>query len=168
MKIEANKVVSLNYKLTNHKTGEKIEETTAEQPMVFLFGVEAIIPDFEVNISGKTIGDTFAFAIESENAYGTPSDEQVAMIPLDVFNMEDGKVNTEEIYIGATVPMSDNEGHQLLGTVLDINEEFVKMDFNHPLAGIDLHFEGEVIGVRDASEEEVTHGHVHGEHGHQH
>ena len=118
--------------------------------------------------SGKTIGDTFAFAIESENAYGTPSDEQVAMIPLDVFNMEDGKVNTEEIYIGATVPMSDNEGHQLLGTVLDINEEFVKMDFNHPLAGIDLHFEGEIIGVRDASEEEVSHGHVHGEHGHQH
>jgi FKBP-type peptidyl-prolyl cis-trans isomerase SlyD len=168
MKIEANKVVSLNYKLTNHKTGEKIEETTAEHPMVFLFGVESIIPDFEVNISGKTVGDTFAFAIESANAYGNPSDEQIAMIPLDVFFMEDGKVNTEEIYVGAKVPMSDNEGHQLLGTVLDINEEFVKMDFNHPLAGIDLHFEGEIIGVREASAEEVSHGHVHGEHGHQH
>ena len=64
--------------------------------------------------------------------------------------------------------MSDNEGNRLVGQILDITEEFVKMDFNHPLAGKDLHFEGEILEVRPASEEELAHGHVHGEHGHQH
>ena len=168
MTIEANMVVSLNYKLTNHKTGEKIEETTSENPMVFLFGVQSIIPDFEVNIAGKKVGETFAFAIESENAYGEVTDEQIATIPVDVFFLEDGKMNEEEIFVGALVPMSDNEGNQLLGKVLEINDEFVKMDFNHPLAGTDLHFEGEILDVRPATEEELAHGHVHGEHGHQH
>ena len=168
MTIEANMVVTLKYKLTNHKTGEKIEETTPEHPMVFLFGVESIIPDFEVNISGKKVGDTFAFAIESENAYGNATDEQIAMIPVDVFHMEDGKMNAEEIFLDAVVPMSDNDGNRLMGKVLDINEEFVKMDFNHPLADTDLHFEGEIIDIRQATEEELAHGHVHGEHGHQH
>jgi FKBP-type peptidyl-prolyl cis-trans isomerase SlyD len=168
MTIEANMVVTLNYKLTNHKTGEKIEETTSEHPMVFLFGVESIIPEFEVNISGKKVGDPFAFAIESENAYGNATDEQIAMIPVDVFHMEDGKMNEEEIFIDAVVPMSDNEGNRLMGKVLDINEEFVKMDFNHPLADTDLHFEGVILDIRPATEEELAHGHVHGEHGHQH
>lgn len=168
MTIEANMVVTLNYKLTNHKTGEKIEETTSEHPMVFLFGVESIIPEFEVNISGKKVGDTFAFAIESENAYGKATDEQIAMIPVDVFHLEDGKMNEEEIFIDAVVPMSDNEGNRLMGKVLDINEEFVKMDFNHPLADTDLHFEGVILDIRPATEEELAHGHVHGEHGHQH
>jgi FKBP-type peptidyl-prolyl cis-trans isomerase SlyD len=64
--------------------------------------------------------------------------------------------------------MSDNDGNRLVGQVLEVNEEFVKMDFNHPLAGTNLHFEGVILEVRDASQEELEHGHVHGEHGHQH
>jgi len=165
MIIEANKVVSLNYKLTNHKTGEKIEETTSENPMVFLFGVQSMIPDFEVNLSGKKVGDKVSFAIESENAYGAQSDEQLAEIPLNVFFQEDGKINEEEIFVGARVPMSDNEGNHFVGNVLDITAEIVKMDFNHPLAGVDLHFEVEVLDVREATKDELDHGHVHGEHG---
>ena len=70
MTIESNMVVTLNYKLSNHTTGEKIEETTPENPMVFLYGVGGIIPEFEQNIQGKKVGDTFAFSIESSNAYG--------------------------------------------------------------------------------------------------
>lgn len=168
MTIEANKVVSLNYKLTNHSTGEKIEETSTDKPMVFLFGVESIIPDFEMNIAGKKVGDTFKFAIDSENAYGDRNDEQIASIPVSVFFMEDGKLNEQEVFVGASLPMSDNEGNHLLGKVLEITEELVKMDFNHPLAGINLHFEGEILDIRPATEEELAHGHVHGVHGHQH
>jgi FKBP-type peptidyl-prolyl cis-trans isomerase SlyD len=168
MKIDEKTVVSLNYKLTNHKTGETIEETTTENPMLFLYGVGSIIPEFETNIHGKVVGDTFKFAISSDNAYGNPSDDQIAMIPANVFHTEEGKFNEAEIFIGAFVPMSDNEGNHLRGLVLDIKEELVKMDFNHPLAGIDLHFEGTVLEVREASQEELDHRHAHGIHGHQH
>jgi len=168
MTIETNMVVSLNYKLTNHNTGEQIEETTSENPMVFLYGVQSIIPEFEENIAGKKVGDAFKFWIASDNAYGQPSEEQIVMIPLNVFQLEDDKINEEEIFVGSVVPMSDNEGNRLVGQILDITEEFVKMDFNHPLAGKDLHFEGVILEVRPASEEELAHGHVHGEHGHQH
>ena len=70
MKIQDNKVVSLTYKLSNHKTGETIEETTTENPMVFLYGVGSMIPEFEASIDGKKVGDTFEVVIISENAYG--------------------------------------------------------------------------------------------------
>ncbi|MFN5418355.1 MAG: peptidylprolyl isomerase [Flavobacteriia bacterium] len=168
MTIETNMVVSLNYKLTNHTTGEKIEETSTDNPMVFIYGVQSIIPEFESNIAGKKVGETFKFAIESKNAYGEKSADNHVAIPLTVFFREDGKLNTDEVYVGATLPMSDNQGNNMLGTILEMNEETLTMDFNHPLAGVDLHFEGEVLELRPASEEELAHGHVHGIHGHQH
>jgi len=80
----------------------------------------------------------------------------------------DGKFDSERVKVGAEVPMRDNEGHTLVGKVKTITNENVEMDFNHPLAGYDLHFTGEVLDVREASNEELSHGHVHGEHGHQH
>lgn len=168
MTIDVNMVVSLNYKLTNHKTGEKIEETTAENPMLFLYGVGSIIPEFEQNIQGKKVGDSFSFSIDSANAYGERNDDQIAAIPVNVFHNENGEINTSEIFVGALVPMSDNEGNHLRGLILEINSEIVKMDFNHPLAGTDLHFEGEILEVRPATQEELDHGHAHGVHGHQH
>lgn len=168
MTIDLHSVVSLHYKLSNHKNGEKIEETSQSQPMVFLYGVGQLIPDFENNLQGKKTGDNFEFSIEAANAYGTRSDDNIVMIPLDVFRDESGKINTDEIKIGAMIPMSDNEGNMLRGTILDINDEAVKMDFNHPLAGIDLHFSGHITDVRPATEDEISHGHVHGPGGHQH
>ncbi len=168
MKIGSNMVVSLTYKLTNHKTGEKIEETTTENPMLFLYGVGSIIPEFEENLDGKVVGDVFKFSIDSENAYGTPSEEQIAMLPISIFQNEEGKINEEELFEGAFVPMSDNDGNHLRGLVVEIKDELVKMDFNHPLAGIDLHFEGTIVEVRPATQEELDHGHAHGVHGHQH
>jgi FKBP-type peptidyl-prolyl cis-trans isomerase SlyD len=168
MKIGSNMVVSLTYKLTNHKTGEKIEETTTENPMLFLYGVGSIIPEFEENLEGKVVGDVFKFSIDSENAYGNPSEDQIAMLPISIFQNEEGKINEEEIFEGAFVPMSDNDGNHLRGLVLEIKDELVKMDFNHPLAGIDLHFEGTIVEVRPATQEELDHGHAHGVHGHQH
>lgn len=168
MTIDTNSVVTLNYKLSNHKTGEKIEETTSENPMVFLYGVGSLIPEFEDNLHGKQTGDTFEFSIAAQNAYGDQSEDNVVMIPLNVFHDETGKINENDIYVGALVPMSDNEGNQMRGQVKEINSEFVKMDFNHPLAGQDLHFTGEILDVRKATEDELAHGHVHGPGGHHH
>lgn len=168
MTIQEKMVVSLNYKLSNHKTGEKIEETTSENPMVFLYGVGGIIPQFEENISGKVVGDSFEFHIEAANAYGMADQDQIAMIPLDVFRDEAGNFDAEYFVAGAMIPMSDSEGNQLRGTILEVTPEMIKMDFNHPLAGTDLHFVGTIIDIRPATEDELAHGHVHGPGGHHH
>lgn len=165
MKIEQNKVVTLSYKLTNHKTGETIEETNDQNPLVFLYGVGSMIPDFEQNLSGKQIGDSFNFSITSDLAYGTNNPDQIVDLPLSIF-VEEGKALDQELFfVGAHVPMSDADGNHLRGVILEINPEAIKMDFNHPLAGVDLHFEGEILKVRDASSDEIAHGHVHGDGG---
>jgi FKBP-type peptidyl-prolyl cis-trans isomerase SlyD len=168
MEISTNKVVSLKYKLSNHQTGEKIEETNEENPLVFLYGVGGLIPEFEENLAGKTVGDTFDFHITATNAYGDHDPQNVAMIPSDIFHNDEGKFDHEMFQVGASIPMSDNEGNHLTGKIVEVDEENVKMDFNHPLAGTDLHFSGEILEVREASDEEIEHGHVHGEHGHHH
>lgn len=168
MQIENNRVVSLTYKLTDHKTGEKIEETSPENPMLFLVGAGQLIPDFEMNLQGKKAGDSFSFSITSELAYGTRSEEQVVDIPVTVFHDETGKFDAEYFRVGALIPMSDNQGNNLRGRILAVNPDMIKMDFNHPLAGIDLQFEGEILEVREASADELAHGHAHGPGGHHH
>ena len=168
MTIDINSVVSLNYKLSNHKSGAHIEETNSDNPLVFLFGVGQLMPEFEDNLQGKKAGDKFDFAIESANAYGPYSEDNIVMIPKTVFHTEEGEFNDDEIKVDAVVPMSDNEGNHMRGIVREINEEMVKMDFNHPLAGYDLHFAGDILAVREATKDELDHGHVHGEGGHQH
>lgn len=168
MQIDKHSVVTLSYKLSNHQTGEKIEETTADSPMVFLFGVGQLIPDFEDNVKGLKVGDSFDFTITADKAYGIPSDENIVNIPLDVFKNEEGVIDSNEIKVGATLPMSDDQGHSMLGTILGINDTEVRMDFNHPLAGTDLHFTGNIDEVREATKDEIDHGHVHGPHGHHH
>lgn len=168
MTVDINTVVSLHYKLTNHQTGEKIEETSQDRPMEFLYGIERIIPKFEESVHGLKAGDKFNFSIVSDEAYGQRNEDQIAAIPTSVFVDESGKMNKEHIFVGALVPMSDSEGNNLRGLVLEISEEIVKMDFNHPLAGIDLNFDGEIIEIRQATADEIAHGHSHGAHGHQH
>lgn len=163
-----NKVVSVNYTLKNKNTGEQVEQTSKEQPFVFIFGIGGLLPDFESNLSGKKAGDTFDFFIEAAAGYGTRHEDHVVMIPVNAFQGEDGKLDEENVKVGVTLPMVDNEGNRMYGQVLEINDEFVKMDFNHPLAGEDLHFAGEVLDVREATADEIAHGHVHGEHGHHH
>lgn len=168
MTIEANKVVTLSYKLSDNKTGDKIEETSDDNPMVFLFGAGSVIPDFEINLHGKNVGDTFEFSIEAENAYGNHQPQEVGKIPIESFHNEDGKLEEEYVFVGATVPMTDQDGNQLQGTILDITDEYVEMDFNHPLAGVDLKFEGKILNVRPATADELSHGHAHGADGHHH
>ena len=168
MTIDVNKVVSVNYTLKNKGTGEQVEKTSTDNPFVFLFGAGGLLPDFESNLKGKKAGDQFDFFIDAANGYGVRHEDHVVMIPIAAFQGEDGKLDDENVKVGVTLPMVDNEGNRMYGQVLEINSEFVKMDFNHPLAGQDLHFLGDVLEVREATEDELAHGHVHGPHGHHH
>lgn len=168
MKIDNNTVVSVNYNLSIKGTTEQVEQTSKEHPFVFLFGAGGLLPDFEKNLNGKNPGDAFDFFIDAANGYGVRDEQHVVMIPIEAFQGEDGKLDEENVKVGVTLPMVDNEGNRLYGQVMEITAEHVKMDFNHPLAGKDLHFKGEVLDVRAATEEELAHGHVHGPHGHHH
>ena len=169
MKIELNKVVSVTYRLEANQEGKEkvhIETAGADKPLTFLFGFGGLIPAFEENLSGKSVGDKFSFSIDAANGYGEIEAEALVDLPLDIFKV-DGVVDVSVLKTGNIIPMSDREGNRLDGRVVGLNGDTVKMDFNHPLAGQHLHFSGEVIEVREASEEELAHGHAHtGEHGH--
>ncbi len=165
-------VVSVNYRLTVSSDGsiqeELVEETNAEQPFVFLFGVGGLLEEFENNLRGLKSGDAFDFVIKSENGYGVNDDENLVRIPMAAFVAEGEELDTEMVSPGNFLPMVDDQGNQMQGLVLEVTEDHIVMDFNHPLAGKDLHFSGTVNEIRSASAEELSHGHVHGAGGHQH
>jgi FKBP-type peptidyl-prolyl cis-trans isomerase SlyD len=169
MKITANTVVSVTYRLEANKEGadkQHIETAGADRPLTFLFGSGGLIPTFESNLEGLVVGDAFSFSIDAADAYGIGEEEAIIDLPLDIFKV-DGVLDMGMLQTGNIIPMNDREGNRLDGRVLSIGTESVKMDFNHPLAGHNLHFSGEVMEVRAASEEELSHGHAHtGEHGH--
>jgi FKBP-type peptidyl-prolyl cis-trans isomerase SlyD len=168
MIIEKNTVVSLTYKL--HKddaAGEMIEAVRDDQPFVFLYGNGSLLPDFESNLAGKKVGDKVDFGIEAANAYGLPDDKAMEYVPKDIF-MIDGKLADDLLIVDNIVNLRDQEGRLVRAKVVEIGESEVLMDFNHPLAGQNLFFEVEVLDVREATKEELDHGHVHGPGGHEH
>lgn len=168
MKIEKNKVVSLLYELhVGNAQGELIEKVDPAEPFAFLFGGGGLLPEFELNLAGKKAGDHFSFEIKSENAYGKFSLEAIVEIPKSVFSVN-GEIAHEMLVEGKMIPMRDENGNPFQGKVLAVGIDKVKMDFNHPMAGKDLHFTGEILEVRNATEEELSHGHVHGAGGHHH
>jgi len=170
MTISKDKAVTVNYYLTANKNNEPeqlIEETSTEHPFVFLFGFESVLPDFETSLNGKQKGDKFDFRISSKNGYGQHEKDYVVKIDKAAFDV-DGKFDDVRVKVGQDLEMSDAEGNPLMGRVLSINDKEVEMDFNHPLAGHDLHFIGEVLDVREATQEELEHRHVHGPGGHHH
>ena len=170
MTISEDKAVSVNYYLSAKKGDapeQLIEQTSTEQPFVFLFGFGGVLPDFESNLNGKKKGDKFDFKIEAKNGYGLYEQDYVIKIAKQAFEV-DGKFDDARVKVGQELEMNDADGNPLIGKILDIGEKEVEMDFNHPLAGHDLHFIGEVLDVREASQEELEHGHVHGPHGHHH
>jgi FKBP-type peptidyl-prolyl cis-trans isomerase SlyD len=126
-----------------------------------------MLPKFEQNLANLKLNDNFEFTLEAEDAYGPLISEAIIELPIDVFMVE-GKIDPEMLRIGNVIPMQDNQGNPLEGLVIGVDEASVKMDFNHPMAGKTLHFAGTIIDLRDATEEELSHGHVHGAHGHHH
>ncbi len=161
MIIEENKVVSLIYELRqDNKEGEIVEALDTSKPLTFLYGRGNLLPKFEDNLSGLKQGDSFEFQLVSDDAYGPVQENAVVDVPMSVFEVE-GEIDKNILSVGNTIPMLDREGRRLNGVVKDIGEEAVKMDFNHPMAGNDLYFKGEVTDVRDATKAELEHGHVH-------
>ena len=157
MKIETNKYVTLAYELHVGEDDERelMERATEEIPLEFIFGTNSMLQSFEAQLEGKVTGDTFEFTLTPDEAYGDFEDEKIVEIPKSVFEV-DGEVDEEMLEEGKTIPMMDTEGNRLLGSVVDVNDDVVSMDFNHPLAGELLHFSGNVLEVRDATAEEIA------------
>lgn len=172
MVISKDKVVSVNYHLSVKDTPDSqerfVEKTDASNPLVFLFGSGNLLEAFEKNLKGKKAGDNFDFHLAAKDGYGEWQKEHVVNIPVEAFKGEDGKIDNEMLSIGNMLPMVDQQGNRLQGTVKEVTDTLVTMDFNHPMAGQELHFVGEVLEVRDASADEISHGHVHGPGGHHH
>ena len=166
MKVENNNVVSVSYELKLEKGGEIIDTANETQPLMFMYNTGAMLPKFEENLKELVEGDSFDFMLNSTDGYGEYNEENVSDIPLEVF-MQDGKVDDALIAVGNIIPLQDNQGQHFNGQVVSSNETSVKLDFNHPLAGKDLLFTGKVVSIREATAEEVAHGHVH-QHHHQH
>lgn len=156
MKIETNKMVSLIYELReNDSEGRIIESLDESRPLTFVYGTGRLLPVFEANINSLGIGDPFSFALNSEMAYGEKREDMIVDVPRSVFET-DGKLNEEICRVGNEVPMMDQEGNPLSGTINEITDTYVKMDFNHPMADINLFFSGKVLNVREATESELS------------
>lgn len=158
--ISNDSVVLFNYTLTNEQ-GEVLDQSRGE-PLAYLHGHHNIIPGLEAKMLGKTVGDKFVATIAPEDAYGEYMAEAVQEVPRANFQ------GVDEISVGMQFQSQSEDGHVMLVTVKDVNDEVVVVDANHPLAGVTLTFDVEIVEIREATPEELAHGHVHGVGGHHH
>jgi FKBP-type peptidyl-prolyl cis-trans isomerase SlyD len=150
------KMVTLTYDLRiDDEKGEMIEQATVDKPLQFLYGAGVMLPKFETHLEGLKQEDPFKIKLPKSDAYGEVNNDAIVELPKSVF-LVNGEFDSELISIGNTVPMMSSNGQRMNGLVLEVSDEIVKMDFNHPLAGEDLFFSGKVIEVREASDEEVA------------
>ena len=167
MKVEANKVVKIIYELEigNENDREMLEIVEDDEPMVFIQGMSGLPEAFEAQINGLQAGEEFKFSVEAAEGYGEPDPEAIIDFPIENFKMEDGKIPEGMLEIGNMIPFSNEDGNKMHGRIIEITENTVILDFNHPLAGQNMHFTGKILSVREATKEEIAHGHVHGEGG---
>jgi FKBP-type peptidyl-prolyl cis-trans isomerase SlyD len=156
MQISKNKVAAIHYKLTNNE-GEVIDSSEGRDPLYYLHGAGNLIIGMEEGLEGKTPGDKFSLKITPEKGYGELDPSMVQKVPKTAFG-------TQEVKPG--MKFSTNQGGVV--TVTEVGNDDVTVDANHPLAGVELNFDVEVMEVRNATDEELSHGHVHGPGGHQH
>ncbi len=155
MEIGKNTVVSLSYTLMVE--GDVIETVNADKPLRFVFGAGYLLPKFEENVAGKVKGDAFEFKLSAKEGYGEINQEAIVDLPKEMFKV-DGNIEEGLLTIGNVLPMQDSQGNRLQGTIDEVKEDVVVMNFNHPLAGSELHFKGEVVEVREASPQELLDG----------
>jgi FKBP-type peptidyl-prolyl cis-trans isomerase SlyD len=156
MKIGKNKMVSLTYDLHyDNAEGELIEQATIEKPLSFVFGAGLMLPKFEASLENLEAGNPFQISLQDVDAYGELDENAIVDLPKHIFFI-DGEFDDEIVQIGNTVPMMSTSGQRLNGLVLEITDDTVKMDFNHPLAGEDLFFKGEIVEVREATDDELA------------
>jgi FKBP-type peptidyl-prolyl cis-trans isomerase SlyD len=158
MSIQNNKMVSVTYDLYvggENEEPELMEQATAQNPLTFCFGIGMMLAEFEKNLHGLKVSDTFDFKIDSKDAYGEYDDENLVDLPRNIFEV-DGKLDENMVFVGNVVPLMDSDGTRINAQVVEVGAETIKVDFNHPLAGETLHFKGSVLEVRDATEQELA------------
>ena len=150
--IEKNTLVKVSYELRTAKEGDVLEMATPETPLEFISGNNQTLKDFESNLLNLSKGDKFDFSIKSEDAYGEANEDMIVELEKSIFS----SVESKDMVVGNELPMVDSTGRHLSGRILAIDDENVKLDFNHPLAGNDLYFSGMIIDEREATEEELN------------
>lgn len=160
MTIAKHTVVTLNYTLKNGE-GTVLDTSEGREPLIYLHGVGSLIPGLEKELEGKGKGEQVHAVIPPEEAYGTKRDDLMHVVSKDGFQGD------EEMQVGMQVQLTTQQG-PAIATIAAIEGNDVTLDLNHPLADVTLHFDVEIVDLRDASEEEISHGHVHGPGGHHH
>ncbi len=160
MQIATQKVVHIHYTLTNNE-GDVLDSSRGQEPLAYIHGMGNIIPGLENALDGRSVGDRFDVSIPPEEAYGLYHEDRVQAVPRSAFE------GVDDIEPGMKFQAQSSEGDVLV-TVVDVRDGEVLLDGNHPMAGMTLNFEVEVTHVREATREELDHGHVHGEGGHHH
>ncbi len=155
MTISHHKVVTIDYTLKNAQ-GEVLDTSEGQEPLVYLHGAENIVQGLERELESKKVGDTLSAVVSPEDGYGVRNDELIGAVPREMFEAD------MPIEVGMSFQAETEQGIQVV-TVVDVNDKEVTVDGNHPLAGEYLHFDVKVVAIRDASEEELEHGHVHTE-----
>ena len=162
MKIEQNKVVEFCYEL--EVEGQVVDQTTKERPLDYIHGTGSLLPKLEAHIEGMEPGDRFDVTLAPVDAYGEVDPSRIIDLPKAAFEVN-GEVREDLLVPGNTIPMMNSMGGVIPGVVLEVSTDSVKMDLNHQMAGKTLHFTGEVLTVRVATEKELTEG-LHGEYVH--
>lgn len=160
MQIGQRTVASFHYTLTND-SGQVIDSSADREPLTYLHGAGNIVPGLEKEMDGRKAGDVFNVVVAPEEGYGMPNPMMIQVVPKDAFQ------GVDTLEVGMEFQAQTPQGPMSVA-IAKIDGEEVTVDGNHPLAGQTLHFAIEVTDVRDASLEELSHGHVHGVGGHHH
>ena len=161
MALAQNKVVTMNYTLKDDQ-GNIIQTTNNSRPFQFLSGNQQILPKLESEIDAMIIGSKKNVKIAAAEAYGEYSKQAIQQVKKESFPAD------VDLKVGMEFVSNSPEGHQMPFVIKEIKNEEITVDFNHPLAGMDLEFDVELIDIRNATPEEMQHGHVHGPDGHHH
>ena len=162
MKITQNAVVEFCYEL--EVEGQVVDKTTKEKPLDYIHGTGSLLPKLEAHIEGMQTGDRFDITLAPADGYGEVDPQRIIDLPKAAFEVN-GEVREDLLVPGNTIPMMNSMGGVIPGVVLEVSEGSVKMDLNHQMAGKTLHFTGEIVSVREATEKELTEG-LHGEYVH--
>jgi FKBP-type peptidyl-prolyl cis-trans isomerase SlyD len=161
MQVAKDKVVSIDYTLTNTQ-GKVLDSSQGRAPLAYLHGYSNIIPGLERELQGKAVGDSLKVSVRPEDGYGNPDPQMVQTVPKSAFK------GVDNIQAGMQFQAQGPGGQTRVVTVTKVDADNVTVDANHPLAGQTLNFDVTVKEIRDASDEEKSHGHVHGPGGHEH
>ncbi len=156
MDTTSSKYITVAYELYTDYNGknELVEKAPAEHPFQFISDMGTTLDAFEAQIKPLQKGEKFDFTLSVEEAYGEYEQERVLELNKDIFKIN-GKFDNEHIYPGSVVPLMNNDGARFNGTIVEVKDDTVTVDLNHPLAGKALHFIGEVTENRDATKEEI-------------